>query len=165
MKKLLITLAATTALLIGTSAVLHADHHRGGADGKQQQRGMMQGKMLEKINATDEQKAQIESIRATYKPQMQALREAHRSMRDNKQKLDPASSNFVADKQAAHAEKSQRQQAGVTLRAQMQHEIALVLTVEQRAELQTLKAQHKAKRMERKGKRGEKRKERREQNQ
>ena len=164
MKKLLITLAATTALLIGTSAVLHADHHRGGADSKQQ-RGMMQGKMLEKINATDEQKAQIENIRANYKPQMEALREAHRSMRDNKQKLDPASSNFVAEKQAAHAEKSQRQQAGVTLRAQMQHEIALVLTVEQRAELKTLKAEHKAKRMERKGKRREKRQERREQNQ
>ena len=157
MKKLLITLAAITALLIGTATVVHADKHRGGAEGKQQQRGMMHEKMLEKINVSDEQKTQIKNIRDSYKPQMQALREAHRSTRDNKQELDAASPNFVAQKQAEHAERSQRQQAGVTLRAQMQHDIALVLTADQRAELKTLKAERKANRAERKENRKDRR--------
>lgn len=161
LKKLLITAGAVTALVIGTSSMIHANNHKG-AHSDMQRSGKMQKRLFEKLDLTEVQKTQIESIRDNYKPQLQALREAHKSKRGQKEFLDPASSDYVSKKQAQHSEKFQAMQQGVTLRAQMQHEIALVLTPEQRAEAQALKAEHKAKRMERRENRSEKRQERRE---
>lgn len=159
-KKSLITAGAVTALVIGTSSMIHAKHHSG-ANGDMQRSGKMQERLYEKLDLTEVQKTQIENIREVYKPQLQSLRQAHKAQRAQKETLDPASSDYVSKKQAQHAEKFQAMQQGVTLRAQMQHEIALVLTPEQRAEAQALKAEHKAKRMERRKDRKEKRQQKR----
>lgn len=161
LKKLLITAGATSALILGTSAVIHAGHHKGGHSDSQRS-GQMQQRVFEKLDLSEAQKTQIENIRGTYKPQMQALREAHKSLKDQKETLDPASSDYVSKKQAQHTDRYERSKSGVTLRAQMQHEIALVLTEEQRAEMATLKAERKAKMQERRGQRGEKRQQHRE---
>ena len=106
-------------------------------------------KLLEKLGLSDVQKTQIESIRATYKPQLKNIRENGKTLREQKKNLDAASSDYVTQVQNLFAQGSDNRAQAVTLRAQMKHEIALVLTADQRAQLKNLKQEMKSKQKKR----------------
>lgn len=161
LKKAFITIGTSAALILGSSAILHAGQHSG-QRGDSQHSGKMQQRLLQELDLTDAQQAQIESIHASYKPQMMALRDSHKALKKQHKKLDPASSNYVAEVQAQSAEKARLMQESDTLRAQMQHETALVLTQEQRAEMAQLRAERQEKMQERRENRGERRQQHRE---
>ena len=154
MKKLFIgltTLALTAFSLSATAYPGHQDNDRQG------RRAQMMEKMLDKVGISDEQKTQIKSIRESYKPQLQQIRENGKSIREQKKALDPASSNYVASVQALFDQSSANRRQAITLKAQMKNEVANVLTAGQRAELKQLKEEFKAKRGERRAKRGKRR--------
>ncbi|NNC97157.1 MAG: hypothetical protein HKN88_03690 [Gammaproteobacteria bacterium] len=164
MKKSIISIVTILAMAFGTSLALQAGHHKNGMHAQHHQ-GMMHQKMLDKVKATDEQKAQIKAIHDKYHPEMQALKESGKAMKAQNKDLDPASSDYVTRVQAMASEKARIMQEKARIHAQVKHESALVLSDEQRAELKAIKAKHKAKRAERKEKRQERRKKRFEENQ
>jgi len=119
----------------------------------QEKRALRMEKAFDKVGVTDSQRAQIQAIHESYKPQMENLRQQGKQLREDKQNLDATSANYVAQTQAIFDQRSAHKRKIVTLKAQMRHEVANVLTAEQRAELKELRAENKGKRKQRRKKR------------
>jgi protein CpxP len=146
-------LALSTSLAIaaperGEGKRGHGRHGRAGAHGFASER------FAEKLNLTDAQKAQIAQLRATFKEQNRPYFDAAKATRQE----------FKAARQAGDTAKldalkatMQTQRTQMTERRQAFHTQFLnVLTADQRARLETLKAEREAKRGER-GERGQRR--------
>ena len=115
----------------GATAMHAAGGHWGGAG----MFGGMLNRMLERVNATPEQRTQIEQILKTGAEQMRTQREAGRELRDEAMKLfaqptvDANALEALRQKQVAqHVEASKRMTAAML-------EISRVLTPEQRKQM------------------------------
>lgn len=92
-------------------------------------------RMLDTAGATDAQRTQITAIAANYKPR---LRELHQQLRANRRgvaDLDAASASYASQVATLADQRGQIVVNQVKLRAQLRHEIAGVLTDDQRAAL------------------------------
>ncbi len=106
--------------------------------------------MLRGLDLTDEQKAQVKSIREAKKTAVAPLRDA---MKANRQKLQEATANGAFDEAAISAIAAEHGNLAAQMlvaRTKVQSQVFAILTDEQKAKM----AEMKQKRSERSGKRG-----------
>lgn len=118
-------------------------HHKGG-----QHMGKRDGG-YEKLNLTAEQKAQMQALREAKKQKQQANRQQHRAQMQqmhtqtqaliNSPTLDTTALNKLAEQQAAFSKQR------FIERVQTQHAMAQILTDEQKAQLEKMREDRKAK--------------------
>ena len=118
-------------------------HHKGG-----QHMGKRSGG-YEKLNLTAEQKAQMQALREAKKQKQQANRQQHRAQMQqmhtqtqaliNSPTLDTTTLNKLAEQQAAFSKQR------FIERVQTQHAMAQILTDEQKAQLEKMREDRKAK--------------------
>lgn len=128
-----LTLSATMAV-----AAPHGGHGRG-------HRGAFLGaRLAEKLNLTDAQKTQIREIQKGFRAQNQAAFESSRELRQQFREAKKANDTARLEslKPSLEAQRTQMRQ----LREALQAQIVAVLTPEQRAQLETLKAERKQRR-------------------
>ena len=149
MKKMKIITIAAALTLSATMAVAaphgggKGGHGRGGHRG-----GILNQRMAEKLNLTDAQKQQIEAINKGFRENNKAVFESARDLRQEFREAKRANDTAKLEslKPAMEAQRTQFQQ----LREANKQQILAVLTAEQRAQLETLKAERKQRRHERK---------------
>ncbi|MGB8635573.1 MAG: Spy/CpxP family protein refolding chaperone [Rhodanobacteraceae bacterium] len=143
MKKLILAIITTT-LLAGAGVTLAQGHRHGHG-----QRGPNMERMLDSINATDAQRAQIKTImdnnKAQAKADMKQVGETRRALRD----LDPAASNYNSEVARLADELAAATRQATVDRAAIRAQVSGVLTAEQRASLEAKRAEHMQKRQER----------------
>ena len=147
---------AAAVLTLSSTLAFAAPHEgRGGKHGRGRHGGDVAERMATKLNLTDAQKQQIkdaqQSFRENNKAFFESTRETRRQIREAKEAGDTA--RLESLKATA---KSQHEQMKQLRDAQMQR-IEALLTTEQRAQWQALKAERDARRAER-GNRGDRRK-------
>lgn len=172
MKKTNLVLATvlTTIIGFGSGAAMADDNadgerswkHQSGKShgGKHGKRGGKHGgkhmmmRMAKKLDLSDEQKAQMKSLREAQKGSMQELRAEMKALRTKMQELDPTDSNAV---DVLAAEKGAL--AAKMFKARNEARVAFenLLTTEQKEKLVEMKAERKTRMEERKQKRMERR--------
>jgi protein CpxP len=126
---------ATLALALASTFTVHALAAPGGPDGGGPLMGGMLPRLLERVNATPEQRAQIKSIIDSHAAERQAQREARRELRDQAMALftqptvDAAALEALRQKQMAQADQASQRMTAAML------EISRVLTPEQRTQI------------------------------
>ena len=144
MKKM-ITAVAVVAL--GASLALAAPHGEGRDGGHRGRRGDFSMKFMQKLNLTDAQKQQMKTVRQNFRQQNEALFSGfHQTMKEYraaKQANDTAKAESL--KATLDSQKAQVAQAHKAEHEQM----LTVLTAEQRAQYDAMKAEWKAKREQR----------------
>lgn len=121
-------------------------HHRGG-----------HGMMFRGLDLTDEQKAQMKTIRQASKESTKSIRE---QMKANRQKLQTLSESGTFDEaqvKAIAAEQGNLSAQMIVEKEKVKTQMLAILTPEQKAKAAEMKAQFKQKREERKQKRAERR--------
>lgn len=140
------------AVMTFSASLAVAAPHRGGGEGKRHGRkgGEFSQRFAQKLNLTDAQQQQIRAIQQSFKQRHEAFfesaKETRRQLREAKQANDTA--RLESLKPALEAQRAQFQQ----IRQEKQQQILAVLTPEQRAQYESLKAQ----RQERRGNRNRK---------
>jgi len=147
MNKKIAAVAAVVALT-GTMAFAGPGEGRGGRHGRQGDEVFAPG-VAEKLNLTDEQKAQIKLIRENTRTANLAFFEQAKANREAAKAARQAgeTEKFDALKAALEADHQRFREIGKAEREQIRN----VLTADQRAQLEAMKAEHK----ERRGERGE----------
>ncbi len=161
MKKL--TVAILSIVLVAMGAMfIFAQDKTGKADGKRgfgkrgHHRGGM-GMMFRGLDLTDEQKAQMKSIRQASKETAKPIRE---QMKANRQKLQTLSESGTFDQsqvQAIAARQGSLMAQMIVEKEKVKSQIFNILTPEQKAKAAEMKAQFQQKREERMQKRAERR--------
>ena len=138
-----ITAAAVLAL---SSTIAFAAPHEG-RGGRHGRGGEFAERFAQKLNLTDAQKQQIKDVQQSFRDENKAffdtVRDTRRQIREAKEAGDTARlESLKATAQSQHAQMKQ-------LRDAKMQRIEAVLTTEQRAQWQALKAEREAKRAER----------------
>lgn len=143
-----ITTTAAVVALTGTLAFAAPHDGKGhrGHHGKRG-RGFMSERMAEKLNLTDAQKAQIKSQREAFKAQNQAFFESSRET--FKQYRDAKEANDTAKMQSLQPTVDANRAQMKSLRESQRQQFLSILTAEQRAQLDTMKAERKSRREQR----------------
>lgn len=132
-----LTLSASVAL----AAPGEGGKFRGG---KHSKRGEFGAKFAEKLNLTDAQKQQIRDLQQSFRdanePLFTQARDTHRQLREARQAGD--NERVTALQAQAKSQRAQLQQ----LRAQQKERILALLTPEQRAQWEALKAERESRR-------------------
>lgn len=130
--------------------------HKGGKHGKRGGRHgggkNMMKRMAKQLNLSDDQKAQMKTMRETQKADKQDLRAQMGQLRQDMQNLDPNDATAVA---TLAARKGQLSEQMFTAKTQSRLAFEAILTPEQTVQLAQLKAERQAKRAERMQKRQE----------
>jgi Spy/CpxP family protein refolding chaperone len=139
------TAAAAILTLSGTLAFAAPHEGRGGKHGRG---GRQFGEhFAQKLNLTDSQKQQIQDVQKSFRDENKAFfdatRDTHRQIRAAKEAGDTA--KLEALKATAESQREQMKQ----LRGEKMQRIEALLTTEQRAQWQAMKAERQAKRAER----------------
>ena len=125
----------------------HSGEHKGGKHGKRGGRHgggkHMMKRMAKHLDLTDDQKAQIKTMRETQKADNQGLRDQMKQLRQEMRSLDKNDATAVA---ALAARKGELSQQMFTARNQSQLAFEAILTPEQKAKLAEMKAKRQAKR-------------------
>lgn len=131
-----------------------AERHFGGKEG----RGGFGGRMFERLNLTDAQRAQMEQIAARFRESTSALRQQERAaMRNGGGEHSGAFTDGAFNEAAVRAAAQARANARVEMevaRARMMHEMYNVLTAEQKAQLAAERQQREQQRQEWRSRRG-----------
>jgi protein CpxP len=137
-----ITMAAVVAL---SATVAFAAPHEG-RGGRHGRGGEFGARMAEKLNLSDAQKQQIKDLQTNFRESNKAffdqVRDTHKQMAEAREANDTA--RLDALKATAESQHAQMKQ----LRDQQQQRIAALLTPEQRAQLDAMKAEREARRAE-----------------
>ena len=129
----------------------HSGKHHGGKRGGRHGGGMhMMKRMAKKLGLTDDQKAQMKTMRETQKADNQALRDQMKQLREDMQNLDPSDGTAVA---AIAARKGELSRQMFIARSQARVAFESILTEDQKAKLAEMKAKRKARMQERMEKR------------
>lgn len=147
MKKTITAVAAVVALSASLAVAAPGDgFHRGhGKQGKG--RMMMMGRMAEKLNLTDAQKQQMKALHETFRTENAALFDAVKATKTQLREARKANDVARAQTLAATLE---GQTAQLRTKRVAQHEKMLsILTPEQRAQLETWKADREERREKR----------------
>jgi len=141
--------AAAVLALSGTLAFAapHEGQGRGGKHGRGGRHGGFGEHLAQKLNLTDAQKQQIKDVQQNFRNENKAFfesaRDTRRQMHDAREAGDTA--RLESLKATAQSQRAQMKQ----LRDAQMQRIEAVLTIEQRAQWQALKAEREAKRAER----------------
>lgn len=129
-------LALGASLAVAAPQGNHEGHGRGG------HRGAFSERLATKLNLTDAQKQQIKDLNAQFRQDNKAFFEQARATREQMRDAKKANDGAKIDalKGTFEAQRAQMKQ----LREQQEARIATVLTPDQRAQWQQLKAQHAA---------------------
>lgn len=162
MKKIIVAIIAVAIVSVGAMLAI-AQTTNGGTDKKFGKRGGHHrggGMMFRRLDLTEDQKAQMKSIREASKTATAPLREA---MKANRQKLTEATANGAFDEAQVTAIANE----GAAIKAQMtvqrekvKSQIFAILTAEQKAKAAEMKATMKQRFQERRNKREAKKAER-----
>ena len=137
-------IATLTALAIGSTAFAGTGgdygHKASKRDGKRMER------MLDKVDATDAQRAEIQAVLDEFKPQRKALGEQLRAAKRTLHQADPTAPGYaaLADEQAQVI--GQLTADKIRMQSDSRGRIAAILTPEQRAEAAELRAKKLEKR-------------------
>ena len=133
----------------------HKGHH-----GKMHHRGKrgkhMMKRMARKLGLTDEQKAEMKTLREAHREEMKPLREQRKAIRTSLEALDPAAADYdaqitvIADQQANLARQM------FILKNKMKQQMSAVLTDEQRAKMKEMRAERKQRKEQRRARWNEK---------
>ena len=141
------TAAAAVLALSGTMAFAAPHEGRGGKHGRGGRGGEFAERFAQKLNLTDAQKQQIKDVQQSFRDENKAFfdaaRDTRRQIREAKEAGDTA--RLESLKATAQSQRAQMKQ----LRDARMQRIEAVLTTEQRAQWQSLKAEREAKRGER----------------
>lgn len=148
---MLLAISATVALSAwaGPGEGGHGRHHGGAAHGMFMGQGRHLDRMLDSVNASEAQRAQIKQIVAQAAADLKGQREANRSLRERSLQLftapsvDAAAAESVRQQMIAQHDTSSRR----TLQAML--DVSRVLTPEQRAKLGELMKQRQQRMQER----------------
>ena len=140
-KNRLMTITAA-ALALTTTMAFAGPHGRGGKHGRHG--GELGARFAEKLNLTDAQKEQIRAFTQSFRQDNQAFFEAHRDtmkqLREAKQAGDQARVDALKPTlQSQRAEMKQRRQV-------LKQQMVAILTPEQRAQYEALKAERQSRR-------------------
>lgn len=129
----------------------HGGHGKRWGRGGRGRHGGMRGMMLRGINLTEDQKARLQQIRASYHERTQSLRQ---ELRMKRQELRQASESGTFNE--ALATQKLTESAGIQAklmseRFKMRQEMLSVLTPEQKTQLEQKRAEFKARRAQRGG--------------
>ncbi len=143
-----VMLSAEAAPMDGPGGHRHGGAMMGGMDpgmgGGMMMRGPMSGRMLDAVNATPEQRAQIKQIMDTAQADLKAHRDAGRGLHDQARQLF---TQPTVDANAAEVLRQQmvaRHDQGSKRMMQAMLEVSRVLTPEQRAKMAELAGQRRA---------------------
>ena len=141
------TAAAAVLALSGTLAFAAPGEGRGGRHGRGGRGGEFGERFANKLNLTDAQKQQLSEVKKSFYEENKAFfetaRDTRRQIREAKEAGDTARlESLKATAQSQHAQMKQ-------LRDAQRQRIEALLTTEQRAQWQALKAEREAKRAER----------------
>ncbi len=152
MKKLKFISTTAAVLALSASLAIAAPHGKGQGGKRGHGRAEFGERFAAKLNLTDAQKAQVkqfnESFRERNKAFFESSRETMRQLREAKQAGDTARADALKATM-----KSQREQMK-QLRAEQHAQIRAILTAEQRAQYDALKAERESRHGSRGGKRG-----------
>ncbi|HYC89516.1 MAG TPA: Spy/CpxP family protein refolding chaperone [Thermoanaerobaculia bacterium] len=144
MKVITIAAALTLSATMAFAGPHGGDKGFGGGKGRGHRGGFMSQRLAEKLNLTDAQKSQIQAIQKGFRENnAQAFENAkvlRQQVREARQANDTA--RLESLKPAMEAQRTQFQQ----LREAQKQQILAVLTAEQRAQLEALKAERKQRR-------------------
>jgi periplasmic protein CpxP/Spy len=142
------TFAALAVVALSASLAVAGEHGFKGGRGHHRGAGVSE-KLAQKLNLSDAQKAQIRDLQAKFRADNKAFFESSKAtrqeFRDAKKANDTA--KLEALRPAMEAQRAQFKQ----LRDAQQDGIRNILTADQRAKLDALKAEHKTKRDGRNG--------------
>ena len=134
----------------------YSGEHKGGKRGKRGGRHgggkHMMKRMARHLDLTDDQKAQMKTMRDSQKADSQPLREQMKQLRQEVRNIDPNDTTAVA---ALAARKGELSQQMFTARNQSRLAFEAILTPEQKTKLAAMKAERQAKREARMQKRME----------
>ena len=147
-KKLTATIIALPLILGATGVAAFGDN-----DGKGHRKGGHGAALIQKLDLTAEQKAEIKQIRESSK---EAMKEQRGDKHESMHALLTAESFDEAAAQALIAEKEQTKEARQINRLKNQHAIYNVLTEEQQAQLLEIKQEHMGKMEKKMGKKHKK---------
>jgi Spy/CpxP family protein refolding chaperone len=139
------------ALLLSTGV---AFANKGKGHGEGGKKGDRIAKMMEKLELTDAQKTQIETLRNAFQQENAAAIERGKALREQMHAQKES-----GDKEAAKATREQMKEAMSGLkeaRQELHEDILAVLTAEQRAQLDAMKEKGKDKMKEKKERKGKK---------
>lgn len=109
-------------------------------------------RMLERINATEQQRSAIQDIHQQRHAGIRALHEKMKAVREQLRSIDVAAADYDQQVGSMANQKGYLVEQMTIWRAETRRQISLVLTPEQRAQL----AEHRSQRKERRSRRGEK---------
>ena len=145
MKKTRIIMMAAALTLSATTMFAHEGGKMRGHGGRGGHRGgFMSQRLAEKLNLTDAQKAQIQEISKGFREQNRATFEQARELREQARTARKANDTAALEalKPQLEAQRTQMKQ----LREAHHQQILAVLTAEQRAQLESMKAERKQRR-------------------
>ena len=143
-----LVLASAVALPGGAFADEHHGQHGGGDHGKGHHMQEMFDRMAEKLDLTEEQRAQLKTKREAHHDALKSLKKQKHELRDEiRTALDSGADQTKLDGLAA-------QLGAVELRMMQQHhqmhkELESVLTDEQKAKMEQMRSEHQERRMKR----------------
>ena len=119
---------------------------------------MMMKRIAKKLNLTEEQQAQIKTLRTAQKESHSTIREAQKALRTEIKALDTTSADYDTQVAALADKKADLERQTFIQRSEARQQFAAVLTDEQRATMKELKDNRKDRggKGKRGGKRGDK---------
>jgi Spy/CpxP family protein refolding chaperone len=147
MNKKWITAAAVFVFGASLAVASPEKEGRGFGEGRGHRRGAMAERLAEKLNLSDAQSDQIRSLHKNFreenKDMFMSFRDLRRDLRDAKESGDTAKADAIkAEIQSKHAEMKAR-------RDSLDAKVAAVLTADQLAQWNTMKAEREARRQHR----------------
>ena len=133
MKKRNLVIAATTATVIGSGLAYAGSKHHGGKHNLSPEHRVehMIMKMDKRLDLTDAQETEIQSILESRMGNIMSTREARREIRQNVMQLDPKSADFDAQVEALAGEMSELVRQKTMEIGEAMKEVSAVLTDEQ----------------------------------
>lgn len=130
-----VLVAVLSSIALSAAASPHEGHGRHGGPGMGMMEGRMADRMLDSVNATAEQRAQIKQITERARTEMQAQHEAGRALREQGMTLFTQPTVDANAVEALRQQMMQQHDQASRRRMQAMVEVSRVLTPEQRTQL------------------------------
>jgi len=125
-----LSFAVIAGLALATSSVAnYADGHK---EMKAKKMQVQKENALDKVQLTPEQTSSIQTIKDAYEPQLDALKDAKKLLKEQHAALDPNSPDYAEQSQVLEGQIDQIKTERAILKQQMKEETKQVLTPEQR---------------------------------
>ncbi|MCK5771130.1 Spy/CpxP family protein refolding chaperone [Algiphilus sp.] len=100
-------------------------------------------KWAEKLELSDDQRAELKQLHGEHMPQMRAHHQKMRELRAAERALDPTAKDFIKRSRKLAEERARFQVKAATTRAEHRQQMANILTAEQRQKMAEAHKQHR----------------------